>query len=158
MACRPHSRRHPHRGRPIATCQYHTFARSTYRRPLRTPRSFHNWSGAVGTAWFQESDADGRWHGGLGGRTLRGRARRTPVTATADARLGLQANWQQFTLLVVINAFVGAMVGLERTIVPLIAGVDFNLASKAVTLSFLVSFGVVKAMANLFAGRMSDRI
>jgi MFS family permease len=72
--------------------------------------------------------------------------------------LGLQANWQQFSLLVVINGFVGAMVGLERTIVPLIADVDFRLASKAVTLSFLVTFGVVKALANLFAGRMSDRI
>src|SRR5216684_7110765 len=50
------------------------------------------------------------------------------------------------------------MVGLERTIVPLIAGVDFKLASKAITLSFLVSFGVVKALANLFAGRLSDRL
>lgn len=72
--------------------------------------------------------------------------------------LGLRANWQQFTLLVVINAFVGAMVGLERTVVPLIAGTDFGLTSKAATLSFLVSFGIVKALANLFAGRMSDRI
>ena len=45
-------------------------------------------------------------------------------------RLGLGANWQQFTLLVVVNAFVGAMVGLERTVVPLIAEVDFGLASK----------------------------
>jgi MFS family permease len=80
------------------------------------------------------------------------------VTTEVESRLGLQANWQQFTLLVIINAFVGAMVGLERTIVPLIAGVEFNLASKVVTLSFLVSFGVVKALANLFAGRMSDRV
>src|SRR5258708_32342905 len=81
-----------------------------------------------------------------------------PQAAHSVVRLGLRANWQQFTLLVIINAFVGAMVGLERTIVPLIAGVEFNLASKAITLSFLVSFGVVKALANLFAGRMSDRI
>jgi MFS family permease len=73
-------------------------------------------------------------------------------------RLGLGANWQQFTLLVVVNAFVGALVGLERTVVPLIAEVDFGLASKSITLSFLVSFGVVKALANLFAGRLSDRL
>jgi len=72
--------------------------------------------------------------------------------------LGLRANWQQFTLLVVVNAFVGAMVGLERTIVPLIAQADFGLASKAVILSFLVTFGVVKALSNLFAGRMGDRL
>jgi len=72
--------------------------------------------------------------------------------------LGLRANWQQFTLLVIVNAFVGAMVGLERTIVPLIAEADFGLASKAVILSFLVTFGVVKALSNLFAGRMGDRV
>lgn len=72
--------------------------------------------------------------------------------------LGLRANWQQFTLLMVINAFVGAMVGLERTIVPLIAGADFGLASQTAALSFLVSFGIVKALANLFAGRASDRL
>ncbi len=72
--------------------------------------------------------------------------------------LGLRANWQQFTLLVIVNAFVGAMVGLERTVVPLIAEQDFGLVSKTIVLSFLISFGVVKALANLFAGRMSDRI
>ncbi len=72
--------------------------------------------------------------------------------------LGLSANWRQFTLLVIINAFVGAMVGLERTVVPLIAGADFGLTSKAAMMSFLVSFGLVKAAANLFAGRMSDRV
>ena len=72
--------------------------------------------------------------------------------------LGLRANWRQFALLVIVNAFVGAMVGQERTIVPLIADQDFGLASKAVVLSFLISFGVVKALANLFAGRLSDRI
>ena len=72
--------------------------------------------------------------------------------------LGLSANWRQFTLLVIINAFVGAMVGLERTVVPLIAGADFGLTSKAAMMSFLVSFGFVKAFANLFAGRMSDRV
>ena len=73
-------------------------------------------------------------------------------------RLGLRANWQQFWLLVLINAFVGAMVGLERAIVPLLAADDFGQTSSTVILSFIISFGVVKALANLFAGRMSDRI
>jgi MFS family permease len=70
----------------------------------------------------------------------------------------LRANWQQFTLLVIVNAFVGAMVGLERTVVPLIAESDFGLTSKSLTLSFIVGFGIVKALANLFAGRLSDRL
>jgi MFS family permease len=78
--------------------------------------------------------------------------------ATGETRLGLRANWAQFSLLVVVNAFVGAMVGLERTVVPLIAEADFGLASKSLALSFIVSFGVVKALANLFAGRLSDRL
>ena len=71
--------------------------------------------------------------------------------------LGLKENWQQFTLLVVINAFVGAMIGLERTILPLIAEAEFGLVSKTVVLSFLISFGLVKALANLFAGRLGDK-
>jgi MFS family permease len=73
-------------------------------------------------------------------------------------RLGLRENWQQFTLLIVINAFVGAMVGLERTVVPLLAAEDFDLVSRTVILSFLVSFGVVKAITNLFAGRLGDKL
>ena len=82
----------------------------------------------------------------------------TSIPAASSLRLGLLANWQQFTLLVIVNAFVGAMVGLERTVVPLIAQADFGLTSKSLTLSFIVSFGIVKALANLFAGRLSDRI
>jgi MFS family permease len=77
---------------------------------------------------------------------------------TGEVTLGLRANWQQFWLLVLINAFVGAMVGLERTVVPLIAEADFGLVSKTAILSFIISFGVVKALANLFAGRFSDRV
>ena len=81
------------------------------------------------------------------------------MTAVADSvRLGLRANWQQFALLVVINAFVGGMVGIERAVVPLIGEQDFLIASRTAILSFIVSFGIVKALANLFAGRMSDRI
>src|SRR6184192_2490423 len=78
--------------------------------------------------------------------------------APSPIRLGFGANWRQFTLLVVVNAFVGAMVGLERTVVPLIAQADFGLVSKTVVLSFLISFGIVKALANLFAGQLADRI
>ena len=78
--------------------------------------------------------------------------------APSPIRLGLGDNWRQFTLLVVVNAFVGAMVGLERTVVPLIAQADFGLVSKTVVLSFLVSFGIVKGLANLFAGQLADRI
>src|SRR5215471_12213955 len=73
-------------------------------------------------------------------------------------QLGLRANWQQFTLLVIINAFVGGMVGLERSIVPLLGQQVFGLTSSVVVLSFIVSFGIVKALANLFAGRLSDRV
>ncbi|GIK38986.1 MAG: MFS transporter [Anaerolineae bacterium] len=79
-------------------------------------------------------------------------------TTLTSVRLGLRANWEQFSLLVIVNAFVGAMVGLERSVLPLIAEADFGLVAKSVTLSFLVSFGVVKALANLFAGRLSDRV
>jgi MFS family permease len=70
--------------------------------------------------------------------------------------LGLGANRRQFWLLVLINAFVGAMVGLERTVLPLLAEVEFGLASKSAVLSFIATFGVVKALTNLFAGRLSD--
>jgi len=76
----------------------------------------------------------------------------------SGVRLGLRPNLAQFSLLVLINAFVGGMVGLERSIVPLIAESDFGLVSRSVVLSFLVSFGLVKAASNLFAGRLSDRL
>ncbi|WP_189362248.1 MFS transporter [Thermogemmatispora tikiterensis] len=72
-------------------------------------------------------------------------------------QLGLRANWPQFTLLVIINAFVGSLVGIERTILPLLAAHDFGLASKTAILSFLISFGLVKALANLLAGHLGDR-
>lgn len=80
------------------------------------------------------------------------------IPEAGPLKLGLLANWQQFTLLVLVNAFVGAMVGLERTVVPLLAEADFGLTLKSLTLSFIVSFGIVKALANLFAGRLSDRL
>jgi MFS family permease len=77
--------------------------------------------------------------------------------SSAHPALGLRENWPQFTLLVVVNAFVGAMVGLERTVVPLIAEAEFGLMAKSVVLTFLVSFGVVKALSNVLAGRLSER-
>ncbi len=72
-------------------------------------------------------------------------------------RLGIRENLGQFSLLVVVNAFVGAMVGLERTILPAIAQQDFHLAARTAVLSFIVVFGVVKALTNYFAGRLSDK-
>ena len=79
-------------------------------------------------------------------------------TELAPPALGLRKNLGQFLLLVLVNAFVGAMVGLERSVVPLLGQRAFGLASSTAVLSFLVSFGIVKALANLFAGRLSDRI
>jgi len=76
----------------------------------------------------------------------------------ADLTLGLRRNWRQFALLVVVNAFVGGMVGLERAVLPLLAEQDFGLTSKSAMLSFIVSFGLVKAITNLIAGSQSERI
>jgi MFS family permease len=81
-----------------------------------------------------------------------------PQGIQSVVQLGLRANWQQFTRLLIVNAFVGGMVGLERSIVPLLGHQVFGLASTTAVLSFIVSFGVVKALANLFAGRLGDRI
>ena len=80
------------------------------------------------------------------------------VRSDAPPRLGLRENLAQFTLLVLVNAFVGGMVGIERVVLPLLAEREFGLASKTAILSFIISFGIVKALANLFAGRLSDRI
>jgi MFS family permease len=73
-------------------------------------------------------------------------------------RLGLRENAAQFSLLVLVNALVGAMVGMERTILPAIAEKDFQLAAKSAVLSFIVVFGVTKALTNYLAGRLSDRV
>jgi MFS family permease len=70
--------------------------------------------------------------------------------------LGLRENWRQFSLLVLVNAFVGGMVGLERTVVPLIGSETFRIASTTIVVSFIVSFGVVKACANLVSGHLAD--
>jgi len=72
-------------------------------------------------------------------------------------QLGLRANAGQFALLVGINALVGAMVGLERTVLPLIGQEDFGLGSKTAILTFIVAFGAAKALTNLGAGALADR-
>jgi MFS family permease len=74
-----------------------------------------------------------------------------------DVRLGLRENLAQFSLLVLVNAFVGAMVGLERSILPAIAEQEFHLVARTAVLSFIVVFGVAKALTNYGAGRLSDR-
>jgi MFS family permease len=73
-------------------------------------------------------------------------------------RLGLRENLGQFSLLVLINVFVGMMVGLERTVVPLIGEKEFGLVSKTAIVSFIVSFGVTKAVCNLFAAHVSESV
>jgi MFS family permease len=75
-----------------------------------------------------------------------------------DIKLGLRQNWQQFSLLVVINAFVGGMVGMERSILPQLAEVEFGIAAKTAVLSFIVAFGITKAFANLFTGALASRL
>jgi MFS family permease len=76
----------------------------------------------------------------------------------AAVRLGLRANAGQFALLVALNAFVGAMVGLERSVLPLVGEEDFGLASTSAILSFVVAFGITKALANLVAGGLAERV
>jgi MFS family permease len=77
---------------------------------------------------------------------------------TAAVRLGLRANAGQFALLVALNALVGAMVGLERSVLPLVGKQDFGLRSTAAVLSFVVAFGAAKAITNLAAGVLAERL
>src|ERR1041385_5866294 len=72
-------------------------------------------------------------------------------------RLGIHQNLGQFSLLVLINAFVGGMVGLERTIVPLLGSEEFRLASTSAITAFIVGFGLTKALVDLVSGPMADR-
>ncbi len=73
-------------------------------------------------------------------------------------QLGLKENWQQFTLLVFVNAFVGGMVGLERSILPQIAEFEFGIAAKTAILSFIVVFGIVKAITNYYTGALANKL
>jgi MFS family permease len=72
-------------------------------------------------------------------------------------KLGLGPNIIQFLILVLVNAFVGAMIGLEQTVVPLIGVEEFGIQSNALVVSFIASFGLIKAILNLFAGKLSDK-
>ena len=76
---------------------------------------------------------------------------------TETLRLGLRENLPQFSLLVLINAFVGGMVGLERTVVPLIGTKEFGIGSEIVVFSFIITFGLIKACVNLVSGLLADR-
>ncbi|WP_042776233.1 MFS transporter, partial [Sinorhizobium fredii] len=80
----------------------------------------------------------------------------TSLQEPSSVRLGLKENWQQFSLLLLINAFVGGMVGIERTVVPLIGANEFHVKSTVLITSFVI--GVVKALANLVSGQLADRL
>jgi MFS family permease len=69
--------------------------------------------------------------------------------------LGLKENWKQFSLLVIINAFVGGMIGMERSLIPQLATLEFGIASKSAVLSFITAFGITKAIANYFTGKLA---
>jgi MFS family permease len=79
------------------------------------------------------------------------------VNKDKTIRLGLRPNINQFLILVLVNAFVGSMIGLEQTVVPLIGAKEFDIQSNTLIMSFIASFGLVKAILNLFAGRISDK-
>ena len=90
-------------------------------------------------------------HGGSPGRAS------VAAPGVPGVALGLRANWRQFALLVLVNVFVGALVGLERAVLPLLAEAEFGVASRQAMLAFIASFGLAKAGANLLAGRWSAR-
>lgn len=76
---------------------------------------------------------------------------------TNSIKLGLKENWKQFTLLVIVNAFVGGMIGMERSIFPQFAELEFGVASKTAILSFITAFGITKAIANYYTGRLANK-
>ncbi len=84
-----------------------------------------------------------------------GEAPSIPQSRDSRVRLGLRENWRQFALLILINAFVGGMVGMERTVVPLIGSEEIGITSTTLVVSFIVSFGVIKALANLVSGQLA---
>ena len=77
---------------------------------------------------------------------------------SSKIELGLRQNWKQFTLLVIINAFVGGMIGLERSILPELAREEFGVVAKSALLSFIIVFGFTKAIANYFAGALANTV
>lgn len=75
----------------------------------------------------------------------------------SNIRHGIKANWQQFSLLVLTTAFIGGMVGMERSLLPQLAQKEFNVASKTAMFSFIVAFGITKAITNYFTGTLSNK-
>ena len=75
----------------------------------------------------------------------------------SNIKLGLRENWRQFSLLVIINGFVGGMVGLERSILPRIADIEFHIAAKTAILSFIIVFGIIKAITNYYTGALANK-
>ena len=73
-------------------------------------------------------------------------------------RQGLRQNLSQFVILIIVNGFVGAMIGLEQTVVPLIGKNVLGIDSNVIILSFIASFGLVKAFLNLYAGALAERL
>ena len=72
-------------------------------------------------------------------------------------QLGLKQNWRQFTLLVIVNAFVGGMIGMERSIFPQFAFLEFGIDSKTAILSFITAFGISKAITNYLTGKFANK-
>lgn len=72
-------------------------------------------------------------------------------------QLGLKKNWKQFTILVMVNAFVGGMIGMERSIFPQFAKLEFGIVSKTAILTFITAFGISKAIANYFTGKLANK-
>ena len=79
------------------------------------------------------------------------------MTTTKKVQLGLKENWKQFTILVIVNAFVGGMIGMERSIFPEYAKLEFGISSKTAILSFITAFGMTKAIANYYTGRLANK-
>ena len=75
-----------------------------------------------------------------------------------NIKLGLKHNWKQFVLLIIVNSFVGGMVGLERTILPQLAEEKFGLIVKTAILSFIIVFGITKAITNYFTGAFANKV
>jgi len=73
-------------------------------------------------------------------------------------RQGLRENFRQFLLLVLVNGFVGGMIGIERSIIPELAVSEFNITAKSALLSFIIVFGITKALSNFFTGLYSNRL
>ena len=80
------------------------------------------------------------------------------IISGEEIKLGLRENWKQFSLLVIINGFVGGMLGIERTLIPQLARDVFGINSFTTILSFIIVFGIVKSLANLYAGKVATQI